>query len=160
MRIIKFVLILILIHSCDSNESTKKNAPILFYFHTTTKNCNTYNSDTVTTDKIKQPDTEDTLLVQSTFKLNGESHRIGLYTNYLYCGIDAGYFAYTLDTLGIIYMKSTTWNSYGRLKCLNDSIDDLITVALENIILNQKFHDIDLNKLYEDYRASVPPVVN
>lgn len=159
MRVIKFLLILILIHSCDSKESTKKNDPILFYFHTTTKNFNTYNSDTVTIDKIKQPDTEDTLLVQSTFKLNGERHWISLYTNYLHCGVDGGYFAYTLDTLGIIYMKSITWNSYGRLKCLNDSIDDLITVAIENIILNQKFHDIDLNKLYEDHRALVPPVV-
>ncbi len=159
MRVINAILILVLITSCDSKESAKKSDAILFYFHTTTKNFDTYNSDTVDMGNIKQPDIKDTFLLQSMFELNGETHWINLFTNELHGGCDGGYLAYTLDTLGIIYIQSTTWNSYGRLKCTNDSIDDIITVALENIILNRKFHDIDLGKLHKEHRAFITPEV-
>ncbi len=158
MKILNALLILLCITSCDSAERVKKSDEILFYFHTTKQNFTTYNSDTVKIEDIQQPDKNDTFLVQSRFELNGKRHWINLYTNVLYCGVDGGYLAYTLDSMGIIYMKSTTWNSYGRLKCTNDSINEIINVALENIILNQNFHDIDLRKLYEKHRGSKNPL--
>jgi Trm5-related predicted tRNA methylase len=48
--------------------------------------------------------------------------------------------------LGIIYTKSLTWKSYTRLHSTNDSINDLIEIALEHIILNQDL-DGELKKL-------------
>jgi hypothetical protein len=87
------------------------------------------------------------MLAQSMFELNGKIHWINLFTNYPHAPIDGGYLAFELDTLGIIYTKSTTWNSYSRLKSTNDSLNTLITVAFENIILNDKFHNIELTKI-------------
>jgi hypothetical protein len=127
--------------------NTQKNEDLLFYTVTTTKDFKTYNSDSVKIDLIKHHDTKDTMLAQSMFELNGKTHWINLFTNYHHAPIDGGYLAFELDTLGIIYTKSTTWNSYSRLKSTNDSLNTLITVAFENIILNDKFHNIELTKI-------------
>jgi hypothetical protein len=127
--------------------NTQKNEDILFYTVTTTKDFKTNNSDSVKIDLIKHHDTKDTMLAQSMFELNGKTHWINLFTNYPHAPIDGGYLAFELDKLGIIYTKSTTWNSYSRLKSTNDSLNTLITVAFENIILNDKFHNIELTKI-------------
>lgn len=147
MRVIPIVLILLSFTSCDHNKNVQKDEKILFFIVSTTKDFKTYNSDSVQINKIKHVDINDTLLEQSMFELNGEMHWINLFTNYPHAPMDGGYLAFELDTLGIIYIKSTTWNSYSRLKCTNDSINNLIDVALENIILNNKFHNIDLTKI-------------
>lgn len=161
MRVLSLIFIILLNSSCDTNGDIKKSDDIYFFYQTTTKDFYKYNSDTVKIDKIQQPDIKDTFLLQSMFELNGETHWINLFTNYLKCPIDGGYIAYTLDTMGIIYMRSTTWKSYSRLKCTNDSIDNIINIALENIILNQEFHDIDLSKLYDNHhRAFINPLFN
>lgn len=139
---------MLLITSCDSKENTQKEQDLLFYTITTNKDYYKYYSDTLKIEKIKKHDIHDTLLKQSMFKLYGETHWISLYTN-LQSPTDGQFLAFELDTLGIIYVKSTTWKSYSRLKCINDSIDNVITVALENIILNNEFHNIDFSKFYK-----------
>lgn len=147
MKVVVIILILLSFTSCDRKMNTQKNEDLLFYNITTTKDFDTYISDSVQMDLIKHHDTKDTMLAQSFFELNGKTHWINLFTNYPHSPIDGGYLAFELDTLGIIYIKSTTWNSYSRLKSTNDSINNLITVAFENIILNEKFQNIDLTKI-------------
>jgi hypothetical protein len=148
MKIITIILsILLSFTSCDQKLRTQKDKDIFFYNITKTQDLETYNGDSVKINLIKHHAKNDTLLEQSIFELNGKTHRIYLYTNFPHADIDGGYLAFELDTLGIIYAKSTTWKSYSRLKSTNDSINDLITVAFENIILNNKFHNIDLTKL-------------
>jgi hypothetical protein len=144
MREIRVLFILLSLTSCDRITEIPKVEEILFYTVSTTKDFKTYNSDSVKIDLIKHHDLKDTFLVQSMFELNGKVHWINLFSNHNSAPIDGGYLAFELDTLGIIYMKSTTWNSYSRLKSTNDSINDLITIALEKIILNDKFHNIYL----------------
>lgn len=157
MKIFTLVTFLILVLlGCYSKENTEKDSDILFYNVTTNKEFYTYNSDTVKIENIKQHDIKDTLLKQSMFELYGKTHWISLYTN-LHSPVDGGYLAFELDSIGIIYVKSTTWNSYSRLKCINDSIDNIINVALENIILNHEFHNIDISKFHEKNIAFINP---
>lgn len=148
MRFVSIILYLLLFtSSCNRKLNTQKDKDILFYKIISTQDLETYNSDSVKINLIKHHAKNDTLLEQSIFELNGKTHRINLYTNFPHADIDGAYLIFELDKLGIIYTKSTTWNSYTRLKSTNDSINDLITVAFENIILNDKFHNIDLTKL-------------
>jgi len=147
LRIIPILLFFLSFTSCESENNLQKDKEILFYTISTNKNYNTYISDSVDIYSIKKHDVKDILLAQKKFKLNGERHYISLYTNYPHAPIDGGYLAFELDTLGIIYTKNVTWYSYSSLKSTNDSINNLIHVALENIILNDEFHAIDFSKI-------------
>lgn len=146
----KLPILLVLIWgitSCNRNPPNQKKEKILFYTITTTQDFRTYTSDSVTMDSIWKHHKNDTLLAHCWFELNGKTHWINMFTNYPYAPVDGGYLAFELDTLGIIYAKSTTWKSYSRLKSTNDSINDLITTAFENILLNNQFHQIDLAEI-------------
>lgn len=140
-----FILLLILASCADTHTENKKE--ILFFNVTTTQDFKTYISDSFKMDEIKHHHLKDTLLEQFGFEVDGKWHWINLFTNHPYEDVDGGYLSFELDTLGIIYSKSTTWISYSRLKSTNDSVNDLITKAFENIILNEKFHTIDLSEI-------------
>ncbi len=147
IKVLMISLLLLLITSCTSKMDDQKEEEVLFYTVSTTRDFRTYTSDLIPMDSIWKHDENDTLLAHCWFELNGKVHWVNLYTNHPYAPIDGGYLAFELDTLGIIYAKSTTWKSYSRLKSTNDSINDLITTAFEQILLNDQFHKIDLSKL-------------
>jgi hypothetical protein len=147
MKLVFTVLILLLAASCRSDVNSEKKEEVLFYTVSTTQQSQTYISDSFNIKEIDRHDPEDTFLQQYPFEVNGKNHWINLFTNEPYAPVDGGYLAFELDTLGIIYAKSTTWISYSRLKSTNDSINDLITKAFEIIILNDKFHNIDLSEI-------------
>lgn len=147
MRIVCAIFLLLAAVSCHSDVKSEKKEEVLFYTVSTTQQSQTYISDSFNITEIDRHNPEDTLLQQFPFEINGKSHWINLFTNHPSAPIDGGYLAFELDTLGIIYAKSTTWISYSRLKSTNDSMNDLITKAFEIIILNDKFHNIDLSEI-------------
>jgi len=86
------------------------------------------------------PDTADALLAKGGFTYQQKDHGILVYTSDNHSQVDGGRLYYTLDTLGIIFERSTTWRSYVRLKSDNDSINDIISQALAHILSRPEFH--------------------
>jgi hypothetical protein len=106
-----------------------------------------YYSQGVNIENVRKHKKDDILLEQFAFELNGKYYGISKYRSGNHTGVDGGYISYELDNLGVIYIKSTTWNSYSRLKSTNKSLDDLITIALENIILNDRYFEANSPKM-------------
>lgn len=140
-----YTLLLVCLFSCVENINDKKNDDS-FYYVSTNHDIN-YKSDTLTIEKIKRHNSEDIILEQFGFKHNNVQHIINMFTNYPYAPIDGGQIFYELDSLGIIYSKSTTWDSYIRLKSSNDSLNNLIEISLENIKMSDKLNSFDLKTL-------------
>ena len=148
-----FCIVSLIFFSCNIPE-IKKTENIFFY--TGAKRSMNYKSDTLTLDKINSSMPEYALVIQ-TFQLNGKSHTIKMFTNDLNAGHDGGELFYQLDSLGIIYSRSTTLYSYRRLRSNNDSINFLIDVALENILLYPKLCCYENNPYYKDTLKFEPP---
>ncbi len=72
----------------------------------------------------------DRLTGRTTFSLNGLEHVVTGYTDEGYQAIDGGSFWIELDSLGSIYDHSTSWQGFGVVRSNNDSINELITMAL------------------------------
>ena len=115
-----------------------------------------YRSDTIAFDKIDRHDPKDTLIASQDFEMNGKSHLIKMFTSDLHAPTDGGVLAYELDSLGIIYSRSTTWYSYRRLKSTNDSINATIDAAIENILL---YPNLSCYQRTDTTRKFVPPVI-
>lgn len=73
-----------------------------------------------------------------------------MYTNiYHDFAADGGLIEYELDSIGVIYFKSLTWEGYGRLITNNDSLNQIINIALEHIIARSSLHE---ERAIIDYR--------
>ena len=66
----------------------------------------------------------------TTFSLDGQEHVVKGYLDDHYQPIDGGSFWLELDSLGMIYGRSTTWPGFSVVRSNNDSINELITMAL------------------------------
>lgn len=122
--------------SCN-NSKQKVNDEDLFYY-TSSLHKYGFNQDTVALQKVQKHDTLDDQIAIDYFELDKKRHTIRMYSNYSHvsCG---SHISYVLDSIGVIYSKGTTWRGYQRLNCTNDSINRIITVALEVILSNPKF---------------------
>jgi hypothetical protein len=146
MRTISLLFfILFLIYSCG-NKTAEKEQTTKFYTISTNNFFERRKTDTILQKEIGQHKETDTLFQQYVFNVDKERHFINGFTNYPHAPPDGDYVSYELDNLGIIYTKSLTWKSYTRLHSTNDSINNLIEVALEHVILNQDL-DSELKKL-------------
>ncbi|MBI1837565.1 MAG: hypothetical protein HYR91_09910 [Flavobacteriia bacterium] len=132
---IKHLFILILLISCN-NKKTVPKKDNLFYIRYS-RQSNYY--DTVSYLNLNQGFKNDTLIHQEAFYYHGINHVINMTTNEFTAGCDGGAIAYKLDDIGIIYLKSTTWYNYLRLETDNDSLNNLIDRAIENILLYKNF---------------------
>lgn len=150
MKILSITLLIILFSSCQSKSESKKQED---YFYTVSRGLDgeTLYYDTVDLKHINKHEPKDTLLRTKYFKMGDEGHRINLYTNELHAPTDGNMLHYELDDLGIIYSQSLTWGGYGRLISSNDSINAIIDVALENIILHKEFFSVDFDSLRNSY---------
>jgi len=101
--------------------------------------------------------TKDSLIGSRTFNFNGEIHKIKMFTTDFYAASDGGELFYELDSLGIIYSKSTTWYGYTRLYSNNDSLNSVINVALENIILFPDLHCYSCELIWREKVRFIPP---
>ena len=120
-----YILILLVFSFCNLRESHKKQ--ICFFYEGLTKN--KIPVDSFAIDKIYHHNTNDTLIASRHFVLSGKQHQIKMYTSDFYAPTDGGVIFYELDSLGIIYTRSTTWYTYRRLKCNNDSINKINWVS-------------------------------
>ena len=84
-------------------------------------------TDTLAT--LRHHNERDRLIGQTAFSLNGEEHVVTGYTDD-YAPTDGGSFWIELDSLGSIYGHSTTWPGFSVVRSDNDSINELITMAL------------------------------
>ncbi|HQV39784.1 MAG: hypothetical protein IPO60_12075 [Flavobacteriales bacterium] len=85
------------------------------------------NTDTLAT--LRHHNERDRLIRQVTFSLHGQAHVVAGYTDD-YAPTDGGSFWLELDSLGTIYSHSTTWPGFGLVRSNNDSVNQLITMAL------------------------------
>lgn len=93
-------------------------------------------TDSLDFESITMADPRDTLIGSTEFTLNGQDHRISMYTSDLVAPMDGGFVYFELKHLGVIYYRSTTWDSYRRLKTDDDSLNYIIDTAIDNIVLN------------------------
>jgi hypothetical protein len=139
MRNNLFILLILFICSCNSQTENSKTETI--FYHYTGMNINSnYKLDTINPKLIPRHHINDSLLATSEFDCKGRLHVIRMYTSDFNAPIDGGQIIYELDNLGSVYSRSTTWHTYYRLRSNNDSINLVIDLALENIILNQNLH--------------------
>jgi hypothetical protein len=128
---------LLVLFSCKANHS--KQIDLFFYTSYITKN-NNFNRDTFEMDQLKFHKPTDSLGAKFSFELEGKKHEIRMFSSSFKGGCGGSIF-YELDQLGIIYSKKSFSNFYKRLRSTNDSINNLIDVALENIIAIPELHD-------------------
>lgn len=140
MKYFLFFSFLVLL-SCTANKSKQKD---LFFYTSYITKYNNFNRDTFEIDQLKFHKATDSLGTSFSFEFEGKNHEIRLYSNC--CGskpvaVDGVSIFYELDNLGIIYSKRSFSNFYKRLRSTNDSINNLIDIALENIIAIPELHD-------------------
>lgn len=151
----KFLLFIIpLIFVSCSQEKKEKSDELTFHYVINNHDSRRIYLDTVTIENLRHHDSRDSLLEQFRFKTNGESHFISLFSNEHYAAIDGGSLIFELDTLGIIYSCSTTWFSSVRLKSNNDSINELVDIAIDNCLL-RSVNRIDFESPNSDKIATV-----
>ncbi|QIL74869.1 hypothetical protein [Hymenobacter sp. HDW8] len=146
-KALTYILVTSCLISCDKVGKKKKD-PLTFYY--TGSKIPKYNIVSITAKEIKRHDPNDSLLSYLNFNVNNTNHIINMYTSdFRDVAMDSGALLYELDSLGVIYGRSTTWFNYRRLHSNNDSINEIIDVALEHIILRPQLHCY-LCRLYSD----------
>jgi len=90
--------------------------------------------DTMHIKELDRHTVRDSLLHCIYYESRGKGHAICMFTDEHYAAMDGGRLWYELDTFGMIFTQNTAWPGYSRLRCTNDSIDELIGIALEVIV--------------------------
>lgn len=91
---------------------------------------------------------QDELLVTESFEYRKQFHTIKFYSSDNKAPIDGGDLKYTLDSMGVVYSRSTTWPNFRRLSTNNDSINDLISASLGYMMMKSSlrcYHCDDKN---------------
>jgi len=132
MRTLTCIIVVVSLFAC-SDKRPKENL-IRYYVVGSTSRI----TEDTTNAKNIQADPADELIAQDFFKHNKKDHVVKVYTSDNHAPVDGGRLYYTLDSLGIIYERSTTWPGFSRLKTNNDSINDLISQAFAHILQNPK----------------------
>ena len=152
MRTIIAISILFLASRCDS-PTTKTHSDKFYYLF--------YKGDgridTVKYDKsYSQSATQFRRLAEDRFIYYGTQHLIQFYADDVNVPIDGGELFYTLDNFGIVYSRAINWPNYSRLHSTNDSIAQLISVAINNIALNPNLHCYNCRHLDKGIPAETP----
>lgn len=145
-KAITFLLAANCLSSCDAPNDKAKKETVFFY--TSPKISKAY-IEYIKAEQVERHNPKDTLIAFLNFTVGNRRHFIDVYTNDFYAPEDGGVLLYELDSLGVIYGRSTTWFNYRRLHSNNDSINEIIDVALEHIILRPQLHCY-LCRLYSD----------
>lgn len=152
------MILTLLFCACVRKRPASKGQTV-FWYDILRRNGNA-TSDTFYAGGIVRHDSADTLLAVQYFLFNGKDHRIRMYVNDLHAPTDGGRLGYELDSLGMIYMRSTTWHVANRLKSDDDSIDDLIDATLSEILMNSNLLTYRPESLFESkIRYNAPHVI-
>lgn len=79
---------------------------------------------------IGQLDIRDSLIGSTRFWMNDIEHSVKAYTSDHYAPMDGGAIKIQLDSIGVVYSHSTTWPGFVVVQANQDSINDLITMAI------------------------------
>jgi hypothetical protein len=79
---------------------------------------------------------EENVLDSMTIYYNSKPIIIRKISNYPDDPIDGGFVAYQVDSLGIFYLKTTTWRDFILMRTNNDSINNLIDILIGSILAN------------------------
>lgn len=134
MKSIKISLLivnLLILLSCNIDDK-KKNTVKYFYVIFRRDH---FNADTIPTNDINNIDSTYKLIATEGFYYLNKVHHINLYSDDDNSPMDGGALKYTLDSIGLIYERSTTWPNFIKLTTNNDSLNDLISIAYSAIIM-------------------------
>lgn len=136
MRTFIYILILFGLLSCSHKEDISKDT-VLYYLINSDR---PHNQDTIKFIDSTPMDSLDRFIAEDYFTYNKKEHIIKAFTSDGHSPMDGGRYYLTLDSLGIIYSRSTTWFYFTTLESNNDSTNKLIKQALGFALLRQKLH--------------------
>jgi hypothetical protein len=145
---IKHLIILFILIACNTKKATTKDIKLYYISLNRDKDM----VDTFPYVKKNNKSDEYILIHQEGFKYYGKYHAVNLMSNRQTAPCDGEHLKYELDDLGVIFIKNTTWNSYSRLKSDNDSLNELIDRAIEQIILSDEFTNLKLDTIHPKER--------
>jgi hypothetical protein len=155
MRTTIFILTIIFLFNCSDKKTDSKKL-LLFYLQTSDRS---RDLDTIKYVDFNSIDTADKFIGSGNFIYNKQGHVIKAFTSDNHAPVDGGRLYYTMDTLGIIYSRSTTWYNSVRLQSNDDSVNSLINHAFGNILLNPKLHCYNCPPALTTVTLFTPPVV-
>lgn len=85
---------------------------------------------TETVSQLHHHSNRDSLIGQTFFGFYGTDHVVRAWRDDHYADIDGGSYWLELDTLGRIYSHSTVWPGFMVVRTNNDSINELISLAI------------------------------
>lgn len=137
---------LVLVANGCKNELLKEKEPVRFYYLSYYK----FGSlvDTIPYEEGFGIGEQDELLVTEFFEYRKQFHTIKFYSSDNRAPVDGGDLKYTLDSMGVVYNRSTTWPNFRRLSTNNDSINDLISASLGYMMMKSSlrcYHCDDKN---------------
>ena len=83
-----------------------------------------------TVPKLQHHSERDSLVGQTTFAFHAADHVVQAWRDDHYAPTDGGSYWLELDTMGCIYSRSTVWPGFVVIRTNNDSINELITMAI------------------------------
>lgn len=83
-----------------------------------------------TIQQLRRHSERDTLVGQCVFAYYGTDHIVRAWRDDHYQPVDGGSFWLELDSMGAIYSHSTTWPGFVVIHTNNDSINELIAMAI------------------------------
>lgn len=131
MKSTLILLALFLFSNCRNNmhHPVKKTN---YYFISYNQNRNKV--DTFPLTNLTSKDSLYDLIAKHPFWYKKQSHLIQMYSNDRRSPLDGGSLVYILDSIGVVYGRSTTWPGFSFLTSDNDSINDLLSFSLAKII--------------------------
>ena len=126
MRTLILILTTTLLFNCSDKKIPKTNT--MYYYLMTSDRSNQI--DTIKYSDFNSIDTADQFIGKSVFYDNKKGHLLQAFASDNHAPVDGGRLYYTLDSIGIIYSRSTTWYTSVRLISNNDSINNLLSQAL------------------------------
>lgn len=137
---------LVLVANGCKNERLKEKEPVRFYYLSYSKFGSL--ADTIPYEEGFGIGEQDELLVTESFEYRKQFHTIKFYSSDNKASVDGGGLKYTLDSMGVVYNRSTTWPNFRRLSTNNDSINDLISASLGYMMMKSSlrcYHCDDKN---------------
>lgn len=153
---VAFILGLIVFVSCIKRQEETKESSLKYFYIRNVRGL----QDTLFEKYPYKHEKNDSLISLQTYSYRGQTHVIKMYSNYSdnISIVDNGEVKFELDSLGVIYSRSTTWPNYKRLFSNNDSLNSIIISALENIILHPSMRCYNCNIEYVDKTIKfIPP---
>jgi len=141
------VAILVITFSCNDDKNKLKSDK--FYYVSTSGASLNREFDTSLVSQLEFHSKKDSLFATYSFVLDGRVHELRRYSNMHNSSVDGMHFSYELDSLGVIYSSSFTFQNQMRLISSSDSLNRILVYALgESLFISE----LNYTGLYENHR--------